>query len=488
LSALVHRLDLNPGSGLARRTSPVAIPAAILAASIGGLAAVSPKLALAGALGLLFVLVSLISLPAGVAMFTVLVFLEELPQLASFPVVKLAGAALAFAWLFHLIRFRRSAFLLTRHPLFGYGVLLFLTWVLASSLWAADEGTAIYTAFQVFQAVLLLMIVFTAVSTRRYFRWIVWAFIAGALLDLMAGFAGVKPDVDPVTGEASARLAGATGDPNHLAAVLVPALVLSLFAQAAIRAPLARLLLASSTVILAIGILLTESRGGIIAAAIALIAMVLLSGPVRARALSGGLIVAAGGVLYYALIASPAAVAHVTGFGSGSGRTNLWTVAMNAFQTHPIGGIGAGNFTVVEQAFAIRNVSLQRTSDVVLNHVVHNSYLHVLAELGLVGFVLFAFFLAGALVIAWRAVQFFANSDDRAMELLGRGIVIGSIGMFAAYFFLSAQYEKQLYLMLGALVALSTLPLVAPRPDDLAPAADGYPGPAPAQGLPADSR
>ena len=472
MSAVAHRLDLNPGSGIARRASWMTILAAIFAASIGGLAAVSPKLALAAVLGGLFVLAALISLPAGVAMFTILVFLEAMPQFASFPVVKLAGVALVVAWVFHLIRSRRPPFLLTRHPIFGYAALLFLTWVFASSLWATAEGTAVYTAFQVFQDLLLVVIVFTAVSTRRHFLWIIWAFILGALLDMLASFLpGATPAVDPETG-ASARLGGATGDPNHLAAVLLPALVLSIFAQVAVRSPFARLLLVSSTVTLAVGILLTESRGAIVAAGVTLVAMIVLSGPVRARAVSGGLVVAAGGVLYYALVASSAALAHVTGFGSGSGRTNLWAVAIDAFKAHPIGGIGAGNFTVVEQAFAIGNVSLTRTSDVVLNHVVHNSYLHVLAELGVVGFVLFSFLLVAALVIAWKAVQTFANSGDWEMQILARGLMIGAIGMFTAYFFLSAQYEKQLYLVLGTLVALSA---ISPRLRNRATARVDYP-------------
>src|SRR5262249_43217255 len=286
-----------------------------------------PKLGVGGGLGGLFVLVALVSLPAGIALFTILIFLEAMPQLSSFPALKLAGVALVVAWVFHLVRLRRPGILLTQHPVFAYAALLFLTWVLTSSLWAADTGTAVYTAFQVLQAVLLVMIVFTAVSTPRHFRWIVWAFILGALLDMLAGLVpGATPPVDPETG-VSARLGGATGDPNHLAAVLLPALVLSLFGQAAVRSPLARLLLVASSVTLAIGILLTESRGALVAAGVALLALIVLSGPVRARAVSGGLVVAAGGVLYYALIASPAALAHVTGFGSGSGRTNLWAVA-----------------------------------------------------------------------------------------------------------------------------------------------------------------
>jgi hypothetical protein len=41
------------------------------------------------------------------------------------------------------------------------------------------------------------------------------------------------------------------------------------------------------------------------------------------------------------------------------------------------------------------------------------------------------------------------------MEILARGLVVGTIGMLAAFFFISAQHEKQLPLLLGALAALS---------------------------------
>jgi putative inorganic carbon (hco3(-)) transporter len=460
VSDVVHQLDRHSPGEFVLRTGWLPISAVGLAALVGALAGVAPQLALAGVLGLVFVVITLISLPMGVVLFTVLVFLEGIPQLAStVSVVKLAGVALTLAWAFHLLRLHgRVPLLLTRHPVFGYAMLLFFAWTLASSLWATDEGRAVYTAFQVFQAVLLMMIVFTAISSHQHFRWIVWAFIAGAVLSTLAGLAGATPADDPEVSGAPVRLAGATGDPNELAAALVPALVLSLFAQAVTRAPLARWLLMSSTVLMAIGILLTESRGGMVAAGVALVSTMLLSGPVRARAMTGGLIVAAGGVLYYALLAPPEALARITGFSSGSGRTNLWAVAIDAFQQHPVTGVGAGNFTVIEQVFAVGNVSLDRTSDVIRNAVVHNSYLHVLAELGVVGFVLFASLLAGALVIGWRAVGRFARSGDRDTEILARGLVIAAIGMFAAYFFLSAQYEKQLYLMLGALTALSALP------------------------------
>ena len=47
-----------------------------------------------------------------------------------------------------------------------------------------------------------------------------------------------------------------------------------------------------------------------------------------------------------------------------------------------------------------------------------------------------------------------ASSADN-LEFYARGLVAGAIGMFVAYFFLSGQYEKQLWLVLGLLAAVS---------------------------------
>jgi competence ComEA-like helix-hairpin-helix protein len=84
-------------------------------------------------------------------------------------------------------------------------------------------------------------------------------------------------------------------------------------------------------------------------------------------------------------------------------------------------------------------------------------YLNILVELGLVGLILFAVLIVGAFIAAMRAVRAFAREGDWNEEILARGLVVGTIGMLAAFVFLSAQYEKQLPLLLGLLLALSSL-------------------------------
>jgi O-antigen ligase len=144
--------------------------------------------------------------------------------------------------------------------------------------------------------------------------------------------------------------------------------------------------------------------------------------------------------------------------GSGTGREDLWRVAIQMFKNHPLNGVGTGNFQVVEPRYALQNINLPRVDLVVdTPKVAHNTYLHVLTELGVVGFAAFAGMLLGALGLAWRAIHTLARRGELRMEILGRGVLIGTIGMLAAYVFITAQYEKQLWLLLGICAALATL-------------------------------
>ena len=71
--------------------------------------------------------------------------------------------------------------------------------------------------------VALLFVVFAAVRRERHPRWLVTGYICGAAAAALVGI--FRPSY-----EEADRLAGGVGDPNFLAAMLVPALVFSVFA------------------------------------------------------------------------------------------------------------------------------------------------------------------------------------------------------------------------------------------------------------------
>jgi O-antigen ligase len=440
----------------------LALAGAGVAFALGAGAVYSPLFVVAVTLGVAFVVLALRSLIGGLVLFTVLIFFERITAITGSGVTfaKLGGVVLAVSWLLHVIKRERAAAVLAKdHPLLGSLAVLLVVWTFSSLLWAVKVGVAASDAFQVAQEVLFLFIVYSAITEPRHLRWLLWAFIGGATATAVVGLAGAtEPDVYSVSGEG--RLSGGVGDPNYLAAFLVAAIVFAVFIFVADRGVVQRWLLMSSIVICSLALFRTQSRGGIVASGVVLVVALLLSGPVRFRALALVSTIAAFGIFYFTLVAPPQALARITEFraNEGSHRIDLWKVATQVFRDHPTIGVGAGNFRVVEPAYSITDINLRSTHAVLdKSEVVHNTYLHVLAETGLIGLALFVLVIVTALAIGVRAVKTFSERGDLEMEILGRGLIIGTIGMLVAFFFLTAQHEKQLPLLLGALAALSTM-------------------------------
>jgi O-antigen ligase len=118
-------------------------------------------------------------------------------------------------------------------------------------------------------------------------------------------------------------------------------------------------------------------------------------------------------------------------------------------------GVGAGNFPIVAPQYAAEPINLPFARLVVdTPKVAHNTYLGVFADLGIVGLLAFVVIVLSALGLARRATKYFARSGEVELELLCRAVLVGLAGMLAAFVFLSGEYEKQLWLVIGLAVAL----------------------------------
>lgn len=458
---------------LARRLGPAAaIPTpppfgvllGVTFAFLGVAAVAYPFYTLAAVLGLIFILVTFRDLAAGVALFVVTTFFAHLPGTGSgsgvgVTVVKLAGAVLVLAWLLLIVR-RKVPVLLLDHPFVSAGLIAFPVWAFISALWAQDAGAAVSSSLRYAQNVLLVFIVYSALRRPLDFRRLVWAYIAGALISLILALAA-GPTASS-TGSGSYRLGGrfGAGDPNWFAALLLPALVFAAFLLVTERARATRVALAGLVFLFTIGLLQTESRGGIVALAATGVASIFVAGRVRGRALIATALVAIVGVTYFGFIASPASRARVTRLNSAdsSGRNDLWRIGLAMADDHLVLGVGSGNFTVVSPRYAERAFDIVNINYVVdTPKVTHNTYLNVADELGIPGLAIFATIVWGAFVSAFAAIRAFARSGDLGMEMVARAIVLGSIGMLVASFFFSGLYQKQLWLFIGAAMALSSV-------------------------------
>jgi O-antigen ligase len=194
-----------------------------------------------------------------------------------------------------------------------------------------------------------------------------------------------------------------------------------------------------------------------------------VGGQWRGRAVAIAAVAAIGAILFFSVLAPQAATQRITQVDGGTGRTDIWRVAGRMVQAHPIHGVGAGNFRISSVHYTLRPGSVKY--DYFIDHpkVAHNTYLQELAELGIVGLGMFLSILVFAIVCALKAARRFAEAGDRDMDLLTRGVLLALIGILSADFFISGQFSKQLWLLLGlcpALLAIASrqAPTSAPAP------------------------
>jgi O-antigen ligase len=134
----------------------------------------------------------------------------------------------------------------------------------------------------------------------------------------------------------------------------------------------------------------------------------------------------------------------------GNGREDLWIVAARMSADHPLTGVGVGNFQVRSADYVRRPGALSYVGAVIERpRAVHNAYLHVLAESGVVGVGLFALFVLATMRAPLVAARRFARRGEHVLARLSRAVLVGNIGLLTAAVFLSIGADRTLWLLLA---------------------------------------
>jgi O-antigen ligase len=346
-------------------------------------------------------------------------------------------------------------------------------WISLSLVWAEDVGKAAHELWRWYVGALVLAVVATSLRRTRDIRLVIGGFVVGVVASVVIGLVhdplGGAAMAVPATSPTQGRLIGGLGDPNFLAAAIVPAIVLAVALMAVVQASARRALLILAAVMV-VGLAATESRGGLVAAAVAFGAALLVMRGRRGRILGAGVGVLLIGALYFA--AHPSGLHRINTSDSGNGRTELWEVAWRISAHHPLVGVGLHNFTVyspryVRQAGALSYVDLIAERP----HVVHNTYLEVLVETGIVGLGLFLGVIGASLGAVWRAAVRFGQSGAFRWETLARGVLVADIGVLTAAFFVTVSSQPMFWFLLALGPALL---VVAERRNDEASVLQKY--------------
>jgi O-antigen ligase len=140
----------------------------------------------------------------------------------------------------------------------------------------------------------------------------------------------------------------------------------------------------------------------------------------------------------------PTTLSQIESEDTWNGRWSLWQGGLDVFTSHPVLGVGEGNFAEAAMKYSESVQAHSAHKDEVAG-VAHNTFLGVASQLGLVGLILFL----GVLFFAFKTAAPLARRSG-----LGAGILLGLIVSMIAGMTLSWEGEKIVYILFGSVLAL----------------------------------
>jgi O-antigen ligase len=301
---------------------------------------------------------------------------------------KLIGIAVGGLWVATVVLTRQ----VRRPPAFLVVAFVFVLWIALSVFWSADVSTSLPEALAWFQQLGLAFVLWDVFRTRR-------AVLAGLQAYVLGAFVAVA--------WASANyLAGnpfythydrfSPGDTNpdgfgFLLALAVPVAWYLAALAGSERAGRWRVVNYAYLPVAFLGLALSGTRTALIAALVGMLFGLATVTRLRPWARIAVAVLLASAVYLLLPVVAPLRSFERLGTtgteltqGDLNGRLEQWQQGLASFSDHPLLGVGVNMYRSVNN----------------LGKVAHNSYLSVLVELGLVGFVLFASILALVLMSA----------------------------------------------------------------------------------------
>ncbi len=343
---------------------------------------------------------------------------------------------------------------LAKDPLFGAFDLFSLSAAIFLFIYAASEVQDLW------EVRLVLFTLMTSVAIQGIIA--IGQHLSGSTLGLE--FFGASERFNTTPGLAAlTRVGGTLGHPNTLALFfdfLLPLGFSLLFCPMRKRLKLLLILVVGCGMI---GLVVTLSRGGILSVGLALTIILFVRWRERTGLLRASLAVAAAGLLPLLVLFGPSNSLQERFFehdyGSAYGRIPHMQVAFNIIRHKPFFGVGLNNYTEVARQY-------DHTPEQIVplwNSPVHNLFLFVAGEIGLVGLGAFLLFLLAIVRTLLPAIR----SSDPSMASIGLGLLLGLLAFLShsQVDYCNWSLFGTLWFLLGLAVSvgrLASLPSVTP--------------------------
>lgn len=398
-----------------------------------------------------------------IATLPIIDLLPEIPLFSS--VVPLIGAATLAGYLFQSkLPEKKSTNKLNMVNLFA---LLFIFWAILSNPEAALTASYRNWLFTFVQLWILLALSGTMLKETKYQKTVMVIFAIAAMISAIFAIFQGNITEDALT---SARVSGLATNANQAARYFVVAMIFFYYLRMKSKDPMSRFLFLLGIIITFLGVFFTVSRSGILllfgAAGLILIMQPQTKNKASlvALVLTGLLILSFFSDNIFKIIGSifPSITEGTDTVGL---RYNLWRAGWGMWLDHPIQGVGIGMY----------NSNLWRYMQGLIGPTVgkassHNTYIQVLSETGIIGFVLFMAMLVNALKNLWPSKDNTQQGDDDFRHMWLIILIVISVGGIT----ITDLANKLLWMVMGISITYSdanllkekvpvSLGLVSPR-------------------------
>ncbi|HZS36398.1 MAG TPA: O-antigen ligase family protein [Polyangia bacterium] len=358
----------------------------------------------------------------------------------------LSVVALGGSWLFYNRR-------LTIGGWAGAALISLFALVGFSALWSYWPRYTVDTFVDGLKYLAIFLLVANLIDGEARLRGVVRVLALASLIPAFGGIVSWSRGEHLVDGDRAGWI-GIFGNPNDLAYHLVVGVALVLAAREAEPRRALRLAWLSALIPLGVAIMLTQSRGGMLASGVVLglwvVSSLRRSGSSVAMKLAG-LALTLGCVVYLApgnpwstrMESSRAYGEDV----SARGRLDAWRTGLAIAADRPLTGVGAGAFMVAWPDYAPGDAGTVRSE--------HNTFIQLVGELGIPGLALFLISFVAGVMSAGRAAR------DPRLRPYARGVQCALAGFAVCSLSGGLAFSWPLYLLLGVALALKRM---APAP------------------------
>jgi len=337
-----------------------------------------------------------------------------------------------------------------------YPMIAFVAWAGLSYLWTVSPDDTLSRITTYVQLSVMVWLCWQFACDRQQQATVLRAYVLGScisaggtILNFMSGHEALSRGLGGLqhTDETEAGRYVASGfNENELSLMLALSIPMSIYLFVTCRDKRWRVLYGGHMACVLIAILLTGSRGGLMATSVALLTLPLLSFGLS-RSEKTIFVVGAAALTFFALSTIPQATwqrllstkTEITE-GTLTKRTVIWDAGFQVFRENAYGGVGAGGY--MEAVRGILDVP----------YAAHNTFLSILVELGAIGA---AFFLMWAVALC-TCIYVLGMAERRMWTVL---LITWTVGVSS----MTWEHRKPTWLLFALITAAAGA--VTPRHD-----------------------